>query len=255
MIAVHEGRGLSLGPPQRRTVLALLTLASGRAVTVDALRQRIWDGTPPASATSAIQVHVHHLRRVLAKAAGGAAGERAPRLVTHPGQPSGRVSYALHVPPDCVDVQRFRALAGEGEAAAAAGDMSGAIRCFDAALALWRGEPLLDAQDSDYIDNARHSLRDLRLDVGKRRAGALLSIGAAARAATDLWELHAEHPADETVVVQLARALCASGATGRALELVTGELDRRQREYGLQPAALVRQRERIQEGSGWRDES
>lgn len=246
--AEHEGLPVPLGPPQRRAVLAALLLARGRAVTVAALRDRIWPGSPPTSAVAAIQVHVHHLRRLF-----GAYGP-GPRLVTHPGQPSDRVSYVLHTDPGSVDVTRFQELCGRAEATVEDGDPAGAAALFDSALGLWRGEPFVDLPPSAYFTSARRGMADLRLDAGKRRAGALLATGSSARVTADLLDLHAEHPGDEALVVLLATALCRSGARARALELVTGELDRWQSDYGLRPPALLRQRERLVAGGGGHDE-
>ncbi|MFK8846020.1 hypothetical protein [Streptomyces sp. Ac-502] len=38
---------VALGPPQRRAVLTALLLQPGQALTVAALRERVWPGPPP----------------------------------------------------------------------------------------------------------------------------------------------------------------------------------------------------------------
>ena len=43
---VDGERSISLGGPKQRSVLALLLLARGRAVSTDTLVERIWDGDP-----------------------------------------------------------------------------------------------------------------------------------------------------------------------------------------------------------------
>ncbi|WP_424890284.1 BTAD domain-containing putative transcriptional regulator [Streptomyces sp. XH2] len=164
--AEYDGRPVPLGPPQRRAVLACLLLARGRAVTVAALKEMLWSDAVPASAANAIQGHVHHLRRTFDEFA------PEPLLITHPGQPSDRVSYTLRADAGGVDVMRFETLVREGEAAASRGDSGGAVERFDEALALWRGEPLADL-DSDYFRAVRRGKEELRADVEQRRAAAL----------------------------------------------------------------------------------
>ncbi|MCF3102588.1 winged helix-turn-helix domain-containing protein [Streptomyces roseoverticillatus] len=164
--ATYDGRPVPLGPPQRRAVLACLLLARGRAVTVAALKEMLWQqDAAPASATNAIQGHVHHLRRRF--------DALVPEslLITHPGQPPDRVSYTLRADADSVDVMCFESLVWEGEAAASRGDGAEAAERFDEALALWRGEPLADL-DSDYFRAVRRGMEELRADVDRRRTAA-----------------------------------------------------------------------------------
>lgn len=246
--AAHDGEDIGIGPPQRRAVLAILLLSPGQAVTIATLRERIWAGPPPASATQAIHVHIHHLRQLLRQFADGTTD--GPRLVTHPGHAPDQVSYVLHTAPATVDVPVFRRLLEDGEAAQGDGDNEIALDRYDTALNLWRGEPVSDLQPSAYVRSVRLSLAEIRLDLGKRRAAALLALGAAARATAELQDLHTHHPGDESIVVLLARALHATGAHTRALRLVTDELERWEREYGLRAPALLEQRDSLVHGVG-----
>jgi DNA-binding SARP family transcriptional activator len=202
----------------------------------------LWADAPPASAVSAIQVHVHHLRRALEPLTGSGI------IVTHPGSPSDQVSYTLLTETEAVDVGRFRQLVNAGETAQARGDTSSTVERLDAALDLWRGEPVPELRASPYAVRTRRSLADMRRDAVKRRAAALLELGSVSRATTDLMELHEQHPDDERTVVLLSNALCRADEQTRALRLVTHELDRWQGDYGLRPRILERERDRIVEG-------
>ncbi|MDT0309305.1 BTAD domain-containing putative transcriptional regulator [Streptomyces sp. DSM 44917] len=238
--AVAGGFPVSLPPrPQSRAVLAVLLLAAGEAVTTAALRDRLWGtGAAPASAVSAIQGHVHHLRKCLDSAGG-------PRIRTHRAEDTDQVSYALPAGRDAVDSARFRRLVAAGETAQARGDTTSAVRCFDAALTLWRGEPVPELRTSPYAVATRHALAGLRQDAAKRRAGGLLELGAVSRATAELLVLNAQQPGDEGTVLLLADALCRSGGRARALHLLTEEAGRWERDFGLVPAGLRRERERI----------
>jgi SARP family transcriptional regulator, regulator of embCAB operon len=247
-LTTDQHKPVELGPPQRRSVLALLLLAVGKTVPVAMLRERIWAASPPVSAAAAIQVHVHHLRRILTPLTSGLNGDGRPRLVTHPGFPSLQVSYELDAAPDSVDLTSFRKLLDKGELALNQGEIPRALTQFDAGLSLWRGYPLPEMQPSAYVLNIRRSMTDLRRDAAKQRATCLLQLGSLASAADALQELHVEYPDDERIVVLLARALHRMGADARALRLVTDELDRRQQAREVLPRTLLQQRDLMMMG-------
>lgn len=248
----YGGTPVALGPPQRRAVLTALLLQPGQALTVAALRERVWPGPPPASAISAIHLHIHHLRRTLARYE-GPGREHPARLATHPGHTPENVSYVLHVAPGHVDTDRFRHLADDGADHQARGDHHGALARFDAALALWRGEPLTGLQPSAFVRATRRTFTEIHLDTGKRRATALLATGAVTRATLALQDLRDRHPDDESIVVALARALCAGGAESRATRLLGEELERRHRTDGIRPPALAHAHAALLHGTALHD--
>src|SRR5262245_10889047 len=104
---------VDLGPPQQRTFLALLALRAGRSVDLDVIEEAIWGDLPPPSATKVIQTYVSRLRKLL-----------GPDAIE-----SSRKGYALAAGV-AVDAAEFRHLSDE--------------RCFNEALALWRGRALVD---------------------------------------------------------------------------------------------------------------
>jgi DNA-binding SARP family transcriptional activator len=110
---------------------------------------------------------------------------------------------------------------------------------------MWCGEPLANLVPAPFVTTARLSLEDLRLAARKQRASALIRIGATTRAFTDLQELLAAHPNDETVLLLLTTTLCHMGAAGKALTLLNSELERWEHELGLLPPTLAQQRTRI----------
>ena len=89
------GRAVEPGPVQQRTVLAALAVDAGRLVPLDVLIDRVWGDAPPPSVRSGIYSHMARLRRMLVPAGG---------LLRRPG------GYLLDVPPEAVDLHRFRTL-------------------------------------------------------------------------------------------------------------------------------------------------
>src|SRR6266545_2859016 len=62
---LRAGAPILLGGPMAYRLLAALLVGAPRAVERDTLIERLWDAHPPATATTALQVHVSHLRRAL----------------------------------------------------------------------------------------------------------------------------------------------------------------------------------------------
>ena len=62
---VVDGGLADVGGRQPRTLLAVLLVAGGRSVPVDALADAIWGEHRPASATGTLQSYVSRIRRLL----------------------------------------------------------------------------------------------------------------------------------------------------------------------------------------------
>jgi predicted ATPase/DNA-binding SARP family transcriptional activator len=176
-----------------RTLLILLALDAGRAVSTGRLVDGVWGEDPPGSAAGALQALISRLRR--------AAPELAIAVT-----PSG---YRLELAPDRVDAHRFARLVAEGRP--------------DEALALWRGP-------TEFPDVARAEgvrLEELKLTAQLDRAEARLRAGGDADLVGELEALAAGHPLHEPLAGLLMRALIATGHPGRALtvfERIRGEL-------------------------------
>ena len=104
MSARLDGRDLPLGPPRRRTLLALLLIRLGRVVPTELLVEELWGDGAPRHAVATLQSHVSHLRRVLDTAETGQLSVLRHRS---PG-------YVLELDPDYVDACRFERLVTDG---------------------------------------------------------------------------------------------------------------------------------------------
>ncbi|MBW5426133.1 AfsR family transcriptional regulator, partial [Streptomyces sp. BG9H] len=145
--------------------------------------------------------------------------------------------YRLDASPDDIDLFRFDRLASEGSRALADGDPAKAAALLDDALALWRGEALVDLPDRT-AESARWQAR--RLDA--RRAGltAALALGQAEQALPELTALCDTHPLDEPLQALRLRALRDAGRPAEALaayENVRREIADR---LGADPGAELR---------------
>src|SRR5687768_17592313 len=91
-----DGAAVDVRGPKRRAVLALLALAEGRTVPVDALVDALWPSEVPESGRQALHSHVSRLR--------GHLGAAATRLEARPD------GYRLVLGDGDLDVAQARAL-------------------------------------------------------------------------------------------------------------------------------------------------
>ncbi len=201
---LRQGRAsLSLGPHKQRALLALLALYDGQVVPTDRIIDGIWGDDPPPTASTAVQVYISGLRKLL-RATPGLADLR-----THaPG-------YRLVIEPGAFDVPRFEALVGSSRAAEQT-DPLAALDGYEQALALWRGTPLADCPEPFAIA-PRQRLEEFHRLARTRRLHMRLATGQAhlvvpeAEAALDV------EPFDEDLWGLLARALYVLGRQADAL--------------------------------------
>src|SRR4029079_14383443 len=89
-----DGRLLALGGTKQRALLALLLLRANEVVSRDRLIDELWDGSPPDSGRTALQVDVSQLRKALGR----------DMIVT---QPPG---YLIRIESGELDLHRFEQL-------------------------------------------------------------------------------------------------------------------------------------------------
>ncbi|MEU7902250.1 BTAD domain-containing putative transcriptional regulator [Actinoplanes sp. NPDC049118] len=187
-LRADTGEAVPVAGARLRTLLVLLALDAGSAVSTGRLADGVWGDDQPAAAGNALQALVSRLRRA------------APGLAVA-ATPSG---YRLDLDRDRVDAHRFARLVAEG-------------RCEEA-LALWRGP-------TEFPDVARADavrLDELRLAARQDRIEARLRAGGGADLVPELEALVAAHPLHEPLAGLLMRALVAAGHPGRALTVFEG---------------------------------
>ena len=108
---LRGGEPIELGGPLPRRLLAALLLDAPRSVSSETLIHRLWGDEPPATARTALQVHVSRLRQVLEPDRDDGEAWRVLSTVT-----SG---YALDVDRHHFDAARYADLVGEADRLAA----------------------------------------------------------------------------------------------------------------------------------------
>jgi tetratricopeptide (TPR) repeat protein len=216
-VEVWAGEGsLDAGQPRQRAVLAVLLADAGRPVSVDTLIARVWGTESPDRPRAALQVYLSRIRRLLEQAR--RCGATAAVLSRVPG------GYLLQVEPDQIDLQLFRRLAGTGSP----------VESLRAALALWRGQPLIGI-DGDWASRTRQLWGRERVDAAIAWARAELAEANPGPVLADLAELASENPLVEPLTEVLMLALHAAGRANEALDLYARTRARLADELGTDP--------------------
>ncbi|MEU0499542.1 BTAD domain-containing putative transcriptional regulator [Nocardia sp. NPDC005998] len=223
MVEAADGTTVSVGGPRVRALLGLLALEAGRVVPAARLVDGVWGEDPPAGTGNALQTLASRLRAAV------------PGAVRNDGG-----GYVLELAPEDVDVHRFTREVEAGRALLAAGAAERAIACFDAALALWRGEPLIDAGESEVLRAAALRLTEQRLEAIELRADAFRAMGRGGEVLRELRTEAAAHPFRETLAARLVRALAAAGRTSEAIQQFQRTETLLLDELGTTPAEVLR---------------
>lgn len=220
-------------PTKQRRLLATLLLAPNRFVSTDQLFDALWDGRPPRSALANLRTYVLALR------------ELVPGIATEP------AGYRLTVAPADLDSAKMERLATSAAELRLAGDVTGALAAYRAALALWRGAPLEDLTPCAVWQPALARLTRLRHTVADGLTEVALAAGDHTTAHAVLRDRLAEDPYDEDRWAQLVRSLHASGrrheartAYRDAVRVLADDLDVSPGESLRAAGALVAPKER-----------
>ncbi|MFF9767819.1 BTAD domain-containing putative transcriptional regulator [Streptomyces sp. NPDC014636] len=234
-----DGRPLLLRSARQRTVLAVLLLTPGRAVSVDALADAVWHNDPPATARNQIAICVSALRKTFRDEAGvdGLIETLLP-------------GYVLHRDGHYVDVADLYESAAAARAAAEAGEAGEAAARFEDALALWSG-PVLDGMDGSALSDTVDRISELRIDLSEEYAAVQLERGRYRSVVECLGPVVAEHPLREYARALLMQAYHLSGRRSEALDCYREGRRVLVAELGVEPGAELQQLHRtVLEGDG-----
>ncbi|WP_327064306.1 AfsR/SARP family transcriptional regulator [Kitasatospora sp. NBC_01302] len=232
-LTVQDSAGLALplSSPKARLLLAMLLLQPNEAVSRDRLVAALWGEDPPATASTALNNQVVQVRRVLAAAC--APGEPSRLRTAAPG-------YLLEVRDGELDAAVFTRRLDTAGAAVADGDWARAGAEAAAALALWRGTPLVDLPTLADASTARiHELTLSHQQALEWHFEAELQLGRHQGLIPELTRAAAEHPLREAFHRQLMLALHRSARTAEALDVHRRLREALVEELGLEPGRAV----------------
>jgi predicted ATPase/DNA-binding SARP family transcriptional activator len=198
-------------------------------VPASTLVDALWGEDLPANAANALQGRVSRLRKVLADA-----GLPDSLVVTR------RPGYVADIEPERVDVHRFVRLAQDARRRADQNAPLDAIRLYEEALALWRGDPLAEFAGEEWARAEINRLSTLRTAAIEERINLRLVLGHHVELLAELEELTARYPVQERLHGQLMVALYRSGRQADALAAYQRLRQTLDDELGLVPSAELR---------------
>lgn len=207
---------------RQRALLVLLAMAAPQPVPVERILAVLFDGATEAATVRTLRSYVSKLRSNL--------GASSAQLRTSDG------GYLLDLPAEALDVSRFRALL------AAARELSVPelrLRTVDQALALWRGEPLVEVRRTAWGRSEARALSDAWMDAVVLRAHTRLAVGDHAAVASELKPLLDAHPHREDLAAVVLVSLYRSGRQVDALMLYPWLRDRLVSEFGVEPSPTL----------------
>jgi DNA-binding SARP family transcriptional activator len=215
-----------------RALTVLLLLRRGLATPGDVIVDRLWGNEPPADSVNAVHRVVSYLRRTLGPAGNDVLVTRAP-------------GYALVVDDDAVDAARFeRAVHQALQAGSDRPAAEDALAELDAALSLWRGEPLADVAQYEWASADIARLDETYLQAREARLALLLVLGRPHEVVTEAQALVASHPLREQAHAHLMVALYRTGRQSEALQAYATARRLLAEELGLDPGPELQRLER-----------
>ncbi|GAA3347223.1 BTAD domain-containing putative transcriptional regulator [Amorphoplanes nipponensis] len=219
---------VSLGPAQRRAVLAVLLLNANRPVGRQQLVEALWGEAIPGCAVNLLQRHVSSLRRVLDDAPASAS-----RLTwTDAG-------YRLEVAAGALDLAVSDAEQQRARVARARGDLPAAAEALARAVRLWRG-PSFEGLPGPYLQQQRAALAERRVGLAEEWIEAELALGRHRDHIATLRRLLAEEPLRERLYELLMIALYRSDRQAEALAVFQQARRRLRDDCGIDPAEPLR---------------
>ncbi|GAA3445136.1 AfsR/SARP family transcriptional regulator [Planomonospora venezuelensis] len=225
-LEIRAASGQLLVPKRRktRTLLAVLLLRANTAVSADELLETLWEEDRPPSARANLQSYVSELRKLL----GGGIALAAD-------------GYLLTVDEDGYDAARFRALAGSGQRALAAGRSAEAAHHLAGALALWRGDLVDGLPLPQWLWPERAALEEARLSAYEDLARARLALGQHDDLVAGLIEFTGRNPLREKAWALLMLALHRCGRTAEAVDSYQSAREVLKEELGVAPNRELRE--------------
>jgi SARP family transcriptional regulator, regulator of embCAB operon len=224
------GRGLPLGTPKQRAVLALLVMSRNRPVSGDSLVTAAWEQFPPPEPKASLHSYISNLRKLIS---GTGADGRAVLASAAPG-------YRLAVADAHCDIGRFIAAKSAGVQAAAAGQFEQASSFLSTALAQWRGPVLDDLRDFEFVDPFATALVEDKVVAHTAHAEAEIACNRAYTIIGGLESLVVEYPYREPLWAQLITAYYLSDRQSDALDAYQRLKTTLADDLGIDPGLTVR---------------
>jgi predicted ATPase/DNA-binding SARP family transcriptional activator len=223
------GTPIRLGGPMALRLLAALLVDAPRPVERDVLIERLWGDDTPATAITALQVHVSRLRQALEP--GNRGGASWVLRTTDDG-------YGLTIDRAQIDAEHFESLVRQAEDFAMS-EPERALSDVELARALWQGRPWAALADEAWLRGEVARLEELRRRADELWGDVQLALGRHDLIVDSLARAVAEEPLREHRWEQLMMALYRCGRQAEALRAFQDARRVLTDELGIEPAPAL----------------
>ena len=230
---VANEQGIEVEKWKRRqavTLLKFLAIHLGRPVHRERILDCLWPDVDEERGWGRLKVTMYYLRTQLRAA--GAGGDSIRTLGS---------AYLLRRDAVWVDAEHFEKLAGEGRAQQGKDRCDEALRCYDEALFLYRGDYLEQDVYADWCAEERERLGEIYLDMLARKAECHANRGEYAEAVQICRKGLVQDPCRESLHCSLIHYLILLGKTDSALAQYRQCRDVLRREFGVEPMSETQQ--------------
>jgi len=235
--ARRRGKTVHLQGTKQRTLLAALALEANHVVPDERLIELLWPEEPPDAAGDVLRVHVSKLRKAIEHAVESGNGAADRKLLVRKS-----TGYQLSIPSDHVDLVRCRNFVSAARRATEDGDDERALQLLDAALALWRGDPLPEFGNEAFAVGERSLLEKLRLETLEQRFDAYLRLGLHSAIVGELETFAGKYPLRERLQSQLILALYRCGRQAEASDVYHRTRKLLSEDLGMEPGPELQAR-------------
>lgn len=230
-----ENNEASPTAPKLRQLLALLILNESRVVPVLSLIAELWNEAPPRSSQTTLQTYVLQLRRGFARSLDVPADEISRVLLR-----TANGGYQLNLESAQFDLRDYRAYETIGADHLRSGDDEGAVRTFASALALWRGDALLDVDHGRLLEAEVAQLEQSRMTMLELMLDSELRLGRHREVLSELASLVVQFQFHEDLYALYMLALHRSGYRTKALDMFGRLRTALRSELGIEPSPKLR---------------
>jgi DNA-binding SARP family transcriptional activator len=217
-----------------RQILALLALNANRVVRSGQLVEELWEDSPPASVSTALQTYICQIRKKFGL--GSPRGDTVRRPGAGPTLSTVDGGYQLTLPDDHVDAFRFEPLVSRARQEFRAGDFLRARTSVTAAMTLWRDSALVDVRKGSILEAEALRLNELHNSARDLRIDADLHLGRHHEILSELTSLARLEPTNEGVQRHLMLALYRTDRRADALRAYQRARTSIADELGLDPS-------------------
>ncbi|WP_329283582.1 alpha/beta fold hydrolase [Streptomyces sp. NBC_01451] len=235
------GKSVVPSAPKLRQIFTLLAIRANTVVTVSEIVEEVWTGVPPKSLSTTLQTYILQLRKILREARSEAVGAGRESngvegfIVTYDG------GYLFSAPQSMrKDFEEFTGSVETGHQYMRNGKNAEAAELLGEALALWRGNVLVDVRRGSVLDAYAVKLEEVRLSAQILRLDACLGQGADLHLIPELNALAALHPLNETLQYQRMIALYRAGQVAEALSSYRTFYSEVMEQVGIEPSTHLR---------------